>query len=79
MITPDPIAILKEEEQRAWASWHLHPMRIVLHNEAVRPIHFDRDRLELAPPSEVMEIQTRLRLRRDFLSLLHSKDPKPKT
>ena len=78
MNVPDLLPLPKEVEARAWQHWAGSPICAAMHNELVRQIQLDRDRLEAAEPDAIQTFQIRIRLCRDLITFLHKHDPKPK-
>lgn len=78
MSSLDKLPLIPEDEARAWSHWPTHPLRIAWHNRTVEAIQKDRSELETCSSTEVLEIQTRIRIRREFLAWVHRKDPEPK-
>lgn len=62
------------ESQRAWSMFPNSPMQANLHNELVKVIEADRNRLETCGTEEFLGIQQRVKAYRSILGILHRKD-----
>lgn len=68
--------ITPAEEARMWSYLPNHPLQSILHNELVKRINEDREKLETCGADALSDLQSNIRVRKTLLVFLHQKDPK---
>lgn len=70
----EPLPLSDYDDAKLRAFFPGSPMQAFLHNELVRQILVERDKLENCPSEQVMPLQTGIRVRRELLGFLHRYD-----
>jgi hypothetical protein len=71
-LDPLPVSDYDKAKMEQWFPGS--PMQAMLHNELVRQILVERDKLEACPPEQLAALQTSIRVRRELLGFLHRND-----
>jgi hypothetical protein len=62
------------DETKLKALFPNSPIQAFLHNELIRQILVERDKLETCPPENILPLQLGIRLRREMLGYIHRFD-----
>jgi hypothetical protein len=70
----EPLPLSEHDESKLKALLPGSPLQAFIHNELVRQILVERDKLESCPPESILPLQLGIRLRREMLGYIHRFD-----
>lgn len=70
----EPLPLSEYDEAKLKGLFPGSPMQAFLHNELVRQVLVERDKLETCPADQLVALQTAIRCRRELIGFIHRYD-----
>lgn len=73
-MTFEPYALFPNEESQVWATFPNSPAQRVLHNEFLKKLREERDKLDNIKPEDLKSQQEKIILLKSLIGILHRND-----